>query len=420
MLFGQSDNNKLIVGYDLSEEYVQISFLRLEDDAPETISTVAGEEAFNIPSVLAKREGVNQWYFGKEAIKYAEETGRPLIRNLLTLAKLGEPVDMDEQQYDPVALLALFFKRSLSMLSTVSGAAKIGALMITVDMLEESDSKLLEKMISMAKPKADTIVCQSHIESFYYYMIGQQAELLEGKTVLFQRGEGKLSAIYLECNQYTTPKVVHAVTKEVTFPQFNEGQEEEADRELAYFIDRITEDNRPGAAYLIGEEFRENQIPITLEMLCKKCRVFQGNNLYSKGACIGMRENYYLPSKEGKQFFFLGREKLKANVGMNLLKQGEESYLALLDAGTNWYDAKKTVELYLKEQRKVEIMATSLIGGETTEREVYLEGLPEGITRIRLHIYMTDPGTVVMEVTDLGFGQIRPATELSWSMTLEV
>jgi len=420
MLFGQSDNNKLIVGYDLSEDYAQISFLRLEDDAPETISTVAGEEAFNIPSALCKREGVNQWYFGKEAVKYAAETGRPLIQNLLTLAKLGEPVSMDEEQFDPVALLALFFKRSLGMLSMVMGNSKIGALMITVESLEESDSKLLEKMISMAKPKADTVVCQSHIESFYYYMIGQQADLLEGKTVLFRKNASKLSAVYLECNQYTTPKVVYALTKEVTFPQHSAGQEAEIDREMAYYIDRITEESRPGAAYLIGEDFREELIPNTLEVLCRKCRVFQGNNLYSKGACIGMREHYYLPSAEGKRFFFLGKEKLKSNVGMNILKQGEQSYLALLDAGTNWYDAKKTVELYLKEQRKVEVVATSLIGGETVQREVYLEGLPEGITRIKLQVSMSNPGSVVVEVTDMGFGEIRPATELNWSLTLEV
>lgn len=61
-----SNGGKLIVGYDLDDEYSQISYCMADGDV-ETLSSVAGTENYNIPTVLCKREGVNQWFCGREA-----------------------------------------------------------------------------------------------------------------------------------------------------------------------------------------------------------------------------------------------------------------------------------------------------------------------------------------------------------------
>lgn len=420
MLFGQSGNEKLIVGYDLGDEYAQISYLGAQNDSPETLSMVAGEEAYNIPVALCKREGVNQWYFGKEAIKMSGELGLTLIKGLFTLAKQGQPITLEDNQFDPVALLALFFKRSLGMLFSAIGNDKIGGIMLTCQGLDDTDSRVLEKMISIAKPKTETIVCQSHEESFYYYMLGSQPMLLEGKTILFQRQGEELISMLMECNKQTTPKVVYSQVQSIAFPVFPEEEQEEIDRELALRIGKALDAVSPDAVYLIGEDFREEMIPVTLDVLCRKCRIFQGSNLYSKGACISMREHYYLPSEAGQSFVYLGREKLKANIGMNLLKQGEDSYLALLDAGNNWFDAKKTVELYIQNQKSLEITVTSLVGRESYPVEIVLEGIADGISRLRLLAYMEQPDQVTIEVFDMGFGEIRSATETVWKKIFEV
>ena len=58
--------------------------------------------------------------------------------------------------------------------------------------------------------------------------------------------------------------------------------------------------------------------------------MFQGNNLYSKGACYGLLERLN-PSKEWKDYVYLGADKLKANIGIKALRRGEDSYYALLN-----------------------------------------------------------------------------------------
>ena len=49
------------------------------------------------------------------------------MEHLLKLAKDGEPVQIDGTTLDPVALLTLFLKRSLGMLSQMTSTERIGA-----------------------------------------------------------------------------------------------------------------------------------------------------------------------------------------------------------------------------------------------------------------------------------------------------
>lgn len=132
MLGAASD--KIIIGYDLGNVFSQISYSYLSQDSEvETLSCVAGEEHYNIPTVLCKRQGTGQWFFGREALRFSEEYPQEaiLVENLVELAAAGEQVPIDGENYEPVALLTLFMKRSLGLLSLVSAPERIVAMMIT-------------------------------------------------------------------------------------------------------------------------------------------------------------------------------------------------------------------------------------------------------------------------------------------------
>ena len=68
----RKNSTRFAVGYDLGNSVSQISYSLLGEKEPETVSTVAGGENYNIPTVLAKRRNVNQWFYGKEALKAAD------------------------------------------------------------------------------------------------------------------------------------------------------------------------------------------------------------------------------------------------------------------------------------------------------------------------------------------------------------
>lgn len=92
MLFGNSDSRRFVLGYDLGEKVSQISYLASDADMPETLSVLAGSELYNIPTVLCKRKDVNQWFYGKEAVRHIEDGDGTRVDGLIAAAKEGKPV----------------------------------------------------------------------------------------------------------------------------------------------------------------------------------------------------------------------------------------------------------------------------------------------------------------------------------------
>lgn len=422
------NNEKIVVGYDLCDGFSQISYCVAGSDTVETLSSVAGAEVYRIPTVLCKREGANQWFYGKEAVRYAQENGGILIENLLSLALDGEPLQIEGRSFQPEALLTLFLKRSLGMLSQVSSVGRIAAMMITCESLDARTLEVLSQAVPNLGLKTDRVAFQGHTESFYHYMLRQPEELWRFQTLLCEYRENTIGVYRMECNKYTTPVVAYIREEEHPFLSYEPMPEAEhlrndrlrrMDKEFAALADVLCENQMISSVYLIGEHFGEEWMQESLRILCKGRRVFQGNNLYSKGACYGMLERLQ-ESEVGKSHVFLGREKLTSNVGMKVQRRGQESYLALLDAGTNWFEAVNELEFYVKEDRAVELVLTSLIGRSGRIARILLEELPEGISRLRLRVSMEDEKRLAVELEDLGFGIFREASHRVWKEEIEL
>lgn len=423
MLKGFS-NEKWIVGYDLGWEFAQISYCSAAGAQVETLSSVAGSENYSIPVALCKRVGVNQWFYGKEALRYARENGGILVPDLLRLALNGEPVLIEEAEYDPAALLTLFFQRSLGMLSGIAVADKIEAMMITCERMDEDMTEVLEKVAANLRLKTGRICLQSHQESYYHYMLRQSPELWRDPSVLFDYHGNRMGFLRLECNRKTQPVTVFIRREEEEFPAraslSGDGQGDRLlDREFLKMAREKLEGDRISSVYLIGEDFSEEWLKDSLKFLCEGRRIFLGNNLFSKGACYGMLERFSPGENDGK-YVFLGEDKLKSNIGMNILRRGEETYLALLDAGTDWKKAETSWEFYLREEKKAELTVTSLSSGIKREIPISLEQLPGDIARIRMTLRMKEENLLEAEFEDLGFGEFRPAENRRWTQEIRI
>lgn len=417
---GLLHHGKLMVGFDLEDEYSQISYT-LGDDA-ETLSTVAGEEQYNIPTVLCKRVGANQWSYGKEAMAQAREDDRILVENILQLAVNGEPVQIDGNVFDPVSLLALFVKRCLGMLGQVASTDKIYAMMITCENLDSRMVAVLDQVVGSLQLRTDKIYYQSHAESFYQYMLKQPEDLWKAQVLLLEYRGTKVQTYCMGLNRHTTPVVAYVENWEYNMPPYEPMPEDEEmrrekmerlDREFTDIATQVCKRTPVTSVYLIGEHYSNEWMKESLRNLCMGRRVFQGNNLYSKGACYAVTERFQ-PSEIGRAHVFLGEEKLKSNIGMHVLQQGKDIYYALLDAGVNWYEAEYTVEFYMRGGNELELDIISLTGKENTKVPIVLEDMLPGMSRMRAHLFLTGEKELVVEVEDLGFGSFRAATDQVW------
>lgn len=407
--------NKMIVGYDLGDKNSQISYCRMDGGEPESAAMTAGREQYDFPTVLGKRREVNQWVCGMEAWRLAESGNGILVENLLTLARRGEEVAVGGESFDPVALLALFMKRSLSLLGIPLASQQIDTLMITVETLDGRTVEILTQAAAMMQMPGVQILFQSYVESFYHYMIHQPQELRQAQVLLCDFEAERLNICRMECNRRTQPMAVFV--EDTAYPQ-----QKQEDKEFLEILKEHCRERIYSAVYLIGKGFEQEWYHDSLYYLCRGRRVFRGNNLYSKGACYAGREKAE-PDEEQKQYVFLGKDKLKANIGMKVLRRGEDSYFALLDAGTSWYEAKKECEFILESGNSFSMIVTPLNGKEGKCVEIVLHSLPkrgERAAKIRLSISMKSENEVSVKVRDLGFGEIYPATDKVWQEEFEL
>lgn len=421
-IFDKKNSHKIVVGYDLDDNGSQISYCYGKEETPQTLSVVAGEENYCIPTVLCKRKNVNQWYYGKEAVKYAAEEGAELLDNLVSRALSGEDIVVEGTAFHPTALLTLFVKRSLGLLSLTAGSEQIGALMITCRELTAEMVEVLNAVAAGLSLKTECICFQNHIESIYNYMLHQPEELWKNQVAVYDYSGSDIRVYRVECNRHTTPIVVFIHAGEYGAENVSALSKERQDEQLLQLAGKICSGHPIQTSYLIGEGFREEWMQESLKVLCRNRRLFMGNNLYSKGACHAMKEKL-ATSEIGERYVFLGEEKLKANIGMQVLKQGTPSYYALLDAGENWYEVKKECEFYLESGNCFDLKVTPLDGKEVTDIPIVLEGLPkrpDGTTGLSMSLKMPDVNRIQVTVKDLGFGELFPASQFVWTQEILV
>ena len=410
-------SEKVVLGYDLDNYNAQISYCPLNSYDAETVSSVMGNQIYDIPTVLCKRHEVNQWYYGREALRQAEAGAGTLVEGLLEKARKGITIVVEDEEYDPVLLLSLFVKKSISILSAVVPLSKIAGVMFTTDIIDEQTVNIFQTIVEGLALKTKNIYFQSHVESLYYYTIHQPKDIWSGQVLACEYEKDMMITHRLEFNENTTPIVAFSETE-----RFNNIEIGNKDRNFLNILHKNCDGRYVSSVQLIGNGFKEEWYSDSLKYMCTNRRVFVGNNLYSKGACYGILEKIS-PSEEGKGHIYLGDDKLKANVGMEVFRRGQASYLALLNAGVHWYEAGAEAEFILQEDNVLEFKISSLKGNKVYTESMVLDNLAErkkGTVRMRLQMKMISKHVICVEVEDLGFGDVYPSTNEKWTKEISL
>lgn len=385
--------NRYVIGFDLGMEYAQVSYCRTDQSMPETFSTVNGQEQFNIPTMLCEKNG--EWFAGDVALQ-------------------------------------TFLKKTLNLLGTLLRIEDIAAIAFNLEDANVSLMNAIKDAMSNLKLKNCEVYFMTYNDSFFQYLIHQPEEMWLHDVILFDyRNEG-ITGYRLSVNRKTKPQVccidatyfgemkypdkLHA-NKDIDAPLFR--QLDECFLEIAQ---KQCEGLIISSVFLLGDNFTTDWCKQSLKFLCRGRRVFQGNNLFSKGACYGAREKV-MPSTLTSDYVFLSEDKLKANIGLYCMKGSEEVYIPLLNAGDHWYEARNEMDFILDKENKVMISLIPLNGGQPKKVEMTLDGLHvrgNKTNRIGFRIEMKDQRTVELTIVDKGFGEFYAATGQVWRESFEL
>ena len=443
MFLGNSEKkgiNGFILGMDLDDRYAQISCWLPGEQKPETLSAEAEGEEYMIPAVLCRRTDRDVWTYGREALQTAERGEGVLVDHLLSSALQGKKVEAGGEIFEATALLALFIKRSLSLLGGTSrgalrgyrGLEKADFFMFTFEKVDRQALEMVERVALLLSLSPERVSCQSRAESFFYYNINQPEELWRHLCMICDFGGRTLKTMLFEANHHTRPATVTVSEEEQAsltrhIPEGKEYEVKEPSGEMAEEMDeaflalfqKLSAGKIIDTIYLIGDGFEGNWYQKTLSALCMNRRVFRGNNLYSKGACYGggYKAAQKSRQKAGQEYVYLGADMLKVNLGLDAVKRGEDIYFSLLDAGMNWFDARGECDFLLDQDHAFSLRLSPVSGRKARQIVVTLSSVPErppGTTRIHLTVSCPDAETVKLRMEDKGFGDFFPSSGLAW------
>lgn len=417
--------NELIVGYDLCNDYSQISYYDFTNGEPKTISTTAGKENFLIPMILLKKKGAEKWYLGEEALKRAANNEEIYIKDILTKCSNNEISLIEGKEYTPAFLLEIFIRKSFGFFMYEGITQKIpDKIVFTVSNMNKNIVAAIKLCVSKIGISLENIYIQDHEESFFEYTIHQKNELWNYNVILLEYTKTCLKAYNLQINTKTTPitgtiskKEFNEITNQhSTLNTYNEVEKKNLDQLIKETLKNYFGTSLISCIFLCGEGF-EGELPIeTLRFLCAGRRVFQGKNLYTKGACYAAAKSEI--NKELENYLFLGENKLIYNIGLDVYYKGENQYYPLATANDNWYDASKKCELILDNESCVELKLTSIDNKDTRTIIINLYDLPmrpNGTLRILLELNFESASIGKATIKDLGFGEFYESSGRVWN-----
>lgn len=424
----KNNSKRVLVGFDLGKYSVQISYMRSGMDEPQSAEQVIGSEVFNIPMVLCKRKGVNQWFYGREALKFAQTGEGYIVDNILQKAIDGEKEVIEDNEIDGIALLTLFIRRSLSILG--ANLSNISDLMFTCEDLSDEVIDVCSRVSGMLQLKNCNVYFQNYAESLYHYIIHQESELFRANVLCSHYDGNTLVNYVFRRNLKTTPTVafvdvlqrINMPLPEIVSEDARPAAYERLDATYTGYVEDILKRDSFSAVYLLGDGFKDEWYKGSLKVLARGRRIFLGNDLFGRGACYCLSDRYE-PGKEASKHIYLGDDKLRSNVGMNVKRRGKTSYLALLDAGVNWYDLKCEYEMFLPEDNILRFEIIPIDGTGHIIKELELINVPErdpDTLRVSLKMKMSDINTVLIHIEDIGFGDIFPSSKMEWDLKIEL
>ena len=174
----------------------------------------------------------------------------------------------------------------------------------------------------------------------------QKKELWYHASALFEYNQSHISSWLMKTDSRTKPALVRVLPGEkveLGYPSGRSSEEWNARRDQK-FLELIQKyfSGRSGVVhnFLIGDSFDKTWAVESLQYLCRKRHVFQGRNLYTKGACYAVVCRRLHIGKNLDNYLYASEDMVEYNIGMQMDIRGQNTDYMLISAGINWYEAR--------------------------------------------------------------------------------
>lgn len=421
MMFGEEEGKamaengqQLYIGIDLNDSYAMVSFATGSHREPETVSSVAGSEMFQIPLAVCMASASGQWVYGEEAIRFEKAEMGKCERNLLSRSLERDFTVIRNEPYEIRALLAVFTKKILSLAGKLGPHFEIAKIVFTFTKLNMKLMDLMEYVFKQLPVARKKITVMDYMESFYYYALNQKDGLATHDVVMFQYYGRNMLCWYLTRGKQSKPQLIQVLEKDCGYLT------EDKDADFANIIPKVFAKNIISSIYLVGDGFDGEWMKHSLRVLCQGRRAFLGKNLFSKGACYAAEAYAGLIPWN---YAYMGENEMKFNISLKVRKNNEMAFYTLISAGDNWYEAEGMCEAILDGPGEIDFWIQMPHSREARIESLELTNLPsrpKKATRLRIQAKPVSDRSVKITIRDLGLGEFFKASDMVWEYVMKV
>ncbi len=408
----------LIIGIDYTDKYCQVCYYSYRHNRPESIST--GEETLRylFPTALCFSEKTKSWEIGRAAIDYAKKDKAVLFTDLLEHAIEEEACFINDYEYSYTQLIAVYLGKLIEHVQIATSAMTIENITVNMRNINYVSKKVMLDAFGHLKISPSKVKLQTCSESYAYFVLNENPDFWADGSMLFEFSESGFFQKELSVSKQNGETYVYVTENDCSedFTMKNLGGYNGPglmDSKFLLLYDDLISQGVVSSVFLTGQGFEEIWFPNTLQEISNTTRVFRGNILYAKGACIaGLRRAF--PNEEDYKIICEGRTTV--NISTTVKHQGVEMLINLSKAAVDWFDAGSTTEFILDDTDTIVFYIRSLITKQRASVEFDLENFPKRpnkTTRVEVEIKYESPTDCVIAVRDLGFGEFFPSSNNS-------
>jgi hypothetical protein len=412
---------KVIVGYDLCDDFTQISCFSYKTMEPIPISLKEGEDYSPIPTALCVKTDTKQWLFGEEAL------GCPagiLVDHLLDKVRTEEEVELLGQKFTAISLLEKFLRKTLTLIKNYFPTEQITKLVVTVRNTEPAFVDKIYEALSLLGIEKDRASVISHAGAYLYYALSQDRTLWMNDVGMFDYNEEGLSYYQISLNRRSRPMI--AGLKKIDYTEMMDyGMLTRKESNLAYTFGNIANTalykQIVSTLYFTGSGFEDGWAEEVFQSLCVGRRVFYGQNLFTKGACYAAKE--VSGDRKLNDIILLNDDMITSNLSIRVYRDTGFKEFPCIEAGETWYEVNQCIEVIPEGEAELEVIVKDILTKEAVRDVFKLDELPiraDRTSRLMINVTCKDKSNVILKVTDLGFGEFFPGTGKVVEFSIEI
>ena len=416
------EGKQLLLGFEITNESSQKYFFQTQAQDAVPIFMTQNQSNPLFPTCLAVKESTKEWLLGEEAIRLVDLGEAVLVDNLLKKVENQESITVYGTSFTPEMLLTKFFKRAFMVVRQQFLNSSIQKLVITIPNLTAKTTELIYLSLEELGLLRDRVYIISQVQSYMYYVLSQKPEIWAHDVSLFTYDETGLFYYNLSVNRRMQPYAVLVnrmdLSNELTPELFEQEPLERVLYRLEKIMNQVLYKRLTSAVFVTGKGFEGNWVRDVLIRLSSSRRVFLGQNLYAKGACLaakGFLDDRFL------NYLFLGDEMITSTISLRVYENAKEVDFCLVKAGTPWWKANNTVTVILDQTKELAFTVTNLLKREPLYEVLSLDGLLERenkTIRLSITVHFIDRFTAIVTVRDVGFGVFYETNYRIWEQVL--